>query len=630
VAQVLLPFYPLISTRTMSTVTDLCGPSGEADRADGRTCNLFNPGVLLNPTQVPTYVAYDPGKPGFETKWADFGPNVGFAWRPNVQGGIGRKILGDPDQATLRAVFSHAFNRPRMDAFTGLFNGNPGGTAPGGANRSAAAGAYPLVPAGETYPVLFRETARLGPPAFVQTPTFPITASIAGGNDMNVFDPSITTPFTQSWSIGFQRSVGRDMAVELRYVGNRNREGWTTENWNNENIYENGFLEEFKLAQANLRANVTAGRGGTFAYMGAGTGTSPLPIYLAMISGVPTAQAGDATRYTSTNWTNATLTGQLDQYFPNPLGAAASLWGTAGFRTNQSTAGLASNFWVLNPLVDDANITRSAAFGNYHSFVVEMRRRLSRGLYANVNYTWARTWGSSLQDLHRERFNLRQANVPHAFKTTFSYEIPVGRGRRFGTDMSPWLNGAIGNWEVSGTGRVQWRSFVFRGHVVGMSLDELQDAFKIRYANGPTGTLQVFLMPQDIIDNTRRAFDTNETTVSGYGDLGPPTGRYLAPTASPGCIDLFTGDCNEEEVWLHGPSFVRFDITLKKRFPFGRKASFDIQVDFLNAFDNINFNQAFNPGSGAGIFQVTQAYTDINGTFDPGGRLGQIVWRLNF
>ena len=35
-------------------------------------------------------------------------------------------------------------------------------------------------------------------------------------------------------------------------------------------------------------------------------------------------------------------------------------------------------------------------------------------------------------------------------------------------------------------------------------------------------------------------------------------------------------------------------------------------------------------GGAADIFQVTAGFTDINGTFDPGGRLGQIVWRLNF
>ena len=177
---------------------------------------------------------------------------------------------------------------------------------------------------------------------------------------------------------------------------------------------------------------------------------------------------------------------------------------------------------------------------------------------------------------------------------------------------------------------MQWREFVFRGKLVGMSQDELQDVFKIREATSATGAFQVFIMPQDIIDNTRRAFNTDETSPTGYPAGEEPTGRYIAPAGRPGCIILYTGDCGQEEIWVNGPSFVRFDMTLKKRFPFGRKASFDLQVDFLNAFNNINFTQVFNPGSGSGIFQITQAYTDINGTFDPGGRLGQVVWRLNF
>jgi hypothetical protein len=37
-----------------------------------------------------------------------------------------------------------------------------------------------------------------------------------------------------------------------------------------------------------------------------------------------------------------------------------------------------------------------------------------------------------------------------------------------------------------------------------------------------------------------------------------------------------------------------------------------------------------NPGSGATIFQVGSAYQDTSNTFDPGGRLGQIVWRINW
>ena len=76
-------------------------------------------------------------------------------------------------------------------------------------------------------------------------------------------------PFADTWTIGLQRSLGRDFAVEARYVGTRSRENWQTINYNETNIFENGFLNEFRVAQANLRANIAAGRGGTFAYTGA-------------------------------------------------------------------------------------------------------------------------------------------------------------------------------------------------------------------------------------------------------------------------------------------------------------------------------------------------------------------------
>src|SRR5262249_57501372 len=89
------------------------------------------------------------------------------------------------------------------------------------------------------------------------------------------------------------------MAIDVRYVGSRSWGNWFNYNYNEINIVENGFLDEFKLAQKNLQANMAAGRGATFRYFGAGTGTSPLPIFLAFFSGTPAAQAGDASQYTS-------------------------------------------------------------------------------------------------------------------------------------------------------------------------------------------------------------------------------------------------------------------------------------------------------------------------------------------
>ena len=83
---------------------------------------------------------------------------------------------------------------------------------------------------------------------------------------------------------------------------------------------------------------------------------------------------------------------------------------------------------------------------------------------------------------------------------------------------------------------------------------------------------------------------------------------------------------------MRSPLFTRFDFSFKKRFPLVGRASVDLQLDLLNIFDNINFNPQFDtePTQGATAFQTTSAYTDINTTFDPGGRIGQIVWRINW
>lgn len=60
-----------------------------------------------------------------------------------------------------------------------------------------------------------------------------------------------------------------------------------------------------------------------------------------------------------------------------------------------------------------------------------------------------------------------------------------------------------------------------------------------------------------------------------------------------------------------------------------------MRVDILNVFDNVNFNPVVqptpqnNPG-GATIFQATTAYRDPDNTFDPGGRIGQLGFRLNW
>jgi len=631
-----MPIKTASATYSMSFLEDLCGASGEGTGPFGRQCNLFNPGTLLNPGQIPTYVAYDSGNPGYNTDKNNFAPSVGVAWRPNVQNGFGRAILGDPDLATISAGYTRTFNRERFDRFTGTFSANPGATQP--ATRGYNAGQYPLVLAGESGPVLYRETARLGaPPTCVgattptclpAAPAYPIQASISAGNDIAIFDPATVVPYTDSWTFGFQRSLDRDTAVEFRYIGNKNQAAWVNENWNNENILENHFLDEFKLAQANLRANVLAGRGGTFAFTGAGT--SPLPIFLAHFAGA--ANASDPAAYSSTQFTNATWVNQLDLYAPGPYNIAGNLWtGSNGlWRTNAAAAGLASNFWVMNPRVDDANVRTPRGGGSYHSFQVDLRRRLSRGLVVQGSYTYAKRWDLSLPnaDFHNdyESFYCSNGNtcIPHALKFLWNYQIPVGRGKRYGTDMNKWLDGVVGNWEFSGLGRLQIQRFRLTNNVmlVGMSYDEAQELFKhTRITTDAAGVTTVWDMPEDVVTNTRRAFTTSPTSATGFPAGEEPTGRYFARAVGPNCFGLTPQDC-APDLYFNTPWFSEWDFKFLKRFPFGRKASVDFNIEVFNVFNTANLTRNFTPSNSANVFRMTAQQS--------GARIGQLVWRVNF
>jgi hypothetical protein len=80
-------------------------------------------------------------------------------------------------------------------------------------------------------------------------------------------------------------------------------------------------------------------------------------------------------------------------------------------------------------------------------------------------------------------------------------------------------------------------------------------------------------------------------------------------------------------------------VGVTKKFPLRGRANFELRLDVLNVFGNINFNTfepddisttQFTAFSSAQFGQVTSAYTDSSNTFDPGGRLGQLMFRFNW
>jgi hypothetical protein len=100
----------------------------------------------------------------------------------------------------------------------------------------------------------------------------------------------------------------------------------------------------------------------------------------------------------------------------------------------------------------------------YHSMRVNLVKRFSRGLQLNANYSWGRamTNSSSLAEATVQNpYNLRSEwerasiDLRHIFQVAYVYELPFGRGRKFGAGWSPVLNAILGGWSGEGITRAQ-------------------------------------------------------------------------------------------------------------------------------------------------------------------------------
>ncbi len=632
------PFTPLNSLYSYATMADVCGISG----VDGENrCNLFRPGQ--QPGTRPTFKQLGEGTATYEKDLNNVAPSIGFAWTPEAPANVLGTMMGREGDFVVRGGVTRSYSRPGLNDFTGIYNANPGIRIV--LNRDEASGNL------GTTPLLLRNTSQLAPPTFNSRPNYPMTDVVT--QDVSVLDPKLKIPSADSWSMGLQRSLGANMALEVRYVGTRGRDSWRTNvdgnngaaagagtlNFNEFNIYENGFVNEFRLAQANLQANIAAGRGATFAYTGA-AGTQPLPTFAAFFNGVSSANAGNTALYTGTNWTNQTFLNFLAARNPNPFGFASAgtngLMGNATFRANASNAGIPANYFVANPdLLGGAFITTNIGSSKYDSMQVELRRRNAGGLQFQASYVYGKGYVSNWESWRQDTFMIRDAGTPgdvtHQFKANVVLDVPFGQGRRFGRNVNGFVDRIIGGWQVGLSARVQTGRLVDLGNVrmVGMSQDELQDLFKLRFDDAGR---KVWMLPQDVIDQTINAFSVSATSASGYAGAAP-TGRYFAPANGPDCIEIDNGAdygaCANRSIVLTGPMFRQFDLRLSKRTRIIGRSDIEVAAEMLNAFNQANFVPV-GIGSGATLGNTIASYevTALTGTNT--SRIIQLVARINF
>ena len=243
----------------------------------------------------------------------------------------------------------------------------------------------------------------------------------------------------------------------------------------------------------------------------------------------------------------------------------------------------------------DINETLDPAGGsNYNALNVNYTHRVSQGLTLLASYTFSKfidnvggpeNWASASANFSeniRNVYNLAAeksvdaTDTPHSFVLSYVYELPVGKGRRFGSGLSGVANAVVGGWQTSGT-------------------LTLKEGFPLTITSSGNG-LNYFGVGQhvDVVGNYHIAhrsrtewFNTSAFAVTGPWQLGNAP-RYFSN--------------------LRAPNYENWDISIQKYFPIEERFRFQFRLDMFNTFNHTNYYSP-NTFMGAGFGTITQAWT---------------------
>jgi hypothetical protein len=151
------------------------------------------------------------------------------------------------------------------------------------------------------------------------------------------------------------------------------------------------------------------------------------------------------------------LTVFTDLYGANAATAARDLYRELG-------TAFGYNFFANPNAPNGIRLLTNEGRSRYDAMQLLISRRVNRGLNFNANYTFAKAtsnrndYSQGAYDPYLDIRNRQQAwaispyDLRHAFKATWIYDLPMGRGTRFtGGSLSPLLS----NWSISGIAIIQ-------------------------------------------------------------------------------------------------------------------------------------------------------------------------------
>ena len=296
-------------------------------------------------------------------------------------------------------------------------------------------------------------------------------------------DENIKNPYVHSVNMSLTRNIGRNLTVDVRYIGTLSRNSVTSTDVNTANWYQNGLYNELlKVRQGKQsdyinslipnRTLLDDPRDGiTNVYTGV--------VYTGSDQ-VRNATGGGAFAGTGSGALNST---QADLISGNWGGIAGTLATTNGYLVpatgmTPTTAGLVAragclpsqqdasgnctvntpyNYFYTNPQYASASMYYNAGMSNYHSMQTQVTLRPTRGLNFQATWTWSRALGASSitdyrtgYDFYEDRdYLLTGQHRSHTLNTYGSWDLPFGANGFLLRDATGFLKKAVEGWQLS-------------------------------------------------------------------------------------------------------------------------------------------------------------------------------------
>jgi hypothetical protein len=585
--------------------------------------------AILNPNATYDFVGTNAGGSRFfNLDKNNFAPSISFAYTPQFKNNFLGALVGD-NRTVLRAGYRISYaNDDFLRATDAALASNLGLTQTVTLNNLSG-------------------RLSQGAPAFT-APTFQVPRTFAQNNALSAnfgtvfgIDPNLQVPMTQEWNIGIQRELGFQTAFEIRYVGGMSDNLQRALDFNQVEIFNNGFLADFLRARSNLELATARNAAEAAAGVPAANRT---PISGAFNSAVTGSQqltvfpTLGGTGAATANLNNATVINLLRLGEPGQL--AFTYINTFQLRA-------ASNLFLANPNIGVAELLGNYGKYRYNSLQTEIRRRFSQGVFFAANYTFQKTLtdapglGQSRLDanLNNRQPELEYARSPfdqaHTFHFSGIYELPFGKGKRW-LNQGGVVDKVIGGWQLTSLVTINTGAPIsitdprgtlnragFSGNqtaATNLTKDQIKNLIGIRKT--PCG---VFFIDPAVININQQALNSgNCSALTGSGGF---TGRGAegfgtTPFSGQAFFNVAPGRTgNMERYFINGPLYANWDASIIKNFRFWENVRFQVRGEAFNVLNRVNFFSGNMNINSTNFGRITSEF---------GPRVVQFVGRLEF